>query len=98
METKQLRRMSAKVELLDNGMTRLVSYDSVVMDYDNEQGVLMVYNHFDYSRTTRKHVRAFLADYVHIEAGIQDVRDACKTGRLGRHLIVVRDTKHFVRG
>ena len=97
MKTKQLRRMSAKVELLDNGITRLVSYDSVVMDYDNEQGVLMVYNHFDYSRTTGKHVRAFLSDYVHIEAGMQEVRDACKTGRL-YHLIVVRDTKHFVRG
>ena len=97
MKTKQLRRMSATVELLDNGITRLVSYNSVVMDYDNEQGVLMVYNHFDYSPATRKHIRAFLADYVDIEAGIQDVRDACKTGRL-YHLIVVRDTKHFVRG
>ena len=97
MKTKQLRRMSAKVELLDNGITRLVSYNSVVMDYDNEQGVLMVYNHFDYSGTTRKHIRAFLSDYVHIVAGIQDVRDACKTGRL-YHLIVVRDYKHFVKG
>ena len=97
MKTKQLRRMSAKVELLDNGITRLVSYNSVVMDYDRMQGVLFVYNHFDYSTTTSKHIRAFLADYVHIEAGIQDVRDACKTGRL-YHLIVVRDTKHFVRG
>lgn len=97
MKTKQLRRMSATVELLDNGITRLVSYNSVVMDYDNELGVLMVYNRFDYSTTTRRHIRAFLADYVHIEAGMQDVRDACKTGRL-YHLIVVRDTKHFVRG
>ena len=33
--TEQLRRMSATVELLDNGITRLVSYNSVVMDYDN---------------------------------------------------------------
>lgn len=97
MTTEQLRRMSATVELLDNGITRLVSYDSVVMDYDKEQGVLMVYNRFDYSTTTGEHVRAFLVDYVGIEAGVQDVRDACKTGRL-YHLIVVRDTKHFVRG
>ena len=97
MTTKQLRRMSAKVELLDNDIVRLVSYNSVIMDYDMKGNTLTVYNHFDYSTTTSKHVRAFLADYVGIEAGIQDVRDACKTGRLW-YLIVVRDTKHFVRG
>lgn len=97
MTTKQLRRMSATVELLDNDIVRLVSYNSVVMDYDMQGNTLTVYNHFDCSVTTRKHIRAFLSDYVHIEAGVPDVRDACKTGRL-YHLIVVRDTKHFVRG
>ena len=97
MTTEQLRRMSATVELLDNGITRLVSYTSVVMDYDVQGSTLTVYNRFDYSTTTGKHIRAFLADYVGIEAGVQDVRDACKTGML-YHLIVVRDTKHFVRG
>lgn len=93
MTTKRLRTMSATVELLDNGITRLVSYSSVVMNYNQTQGVLFVHNHFDYSVTTRKHVSAFLSDYVGIVAGIQDIRDACNTGRL-YHLTVVRDTEH----
>ena len=98
METKRLRTMSAWVHLYDDDcLIRLVSYTSVVLDYDTYGKALTLYNHFDYSSTTRRHVRAFLKDYVGILAGIQDVREACITGKL-YNLSVMRDRKHFNRG
>lgn len=95
LELKQLRHMNAHVLKLDKitcyftsdykgGFTIknpiiLQSYDSCVAVYDDNIKRLYLLPDYDYSRTTCKHVHAFIEDYTNLKrSSYKDMRKDAK--------------------
>lgn len=48
--------------IVDNGTIALQSYDSLIVEIDNNTKIITVYPYWDYSRTTAKYRCAFMRD------------------------------------
>ena len=84
MTEKQLRHMNAIVYTRNvNGypIHILQSYYSVVAAWYPTASMLYLSPHFDCSQTTKKHVRAFMADYAGIDFSIKELKAAVNVGR-----------------
>ena len=97
MKQGQLRSMSANVARIENGY-RLTSYSSVVIDVDVrvDNPTIILYDKWEYSVTTCKHVRTFLHDYLCIDIGVPAIRELLKGAEPTINgYKIIRDTNHY---
>lgn len=103
----QLRHMSASVErgtiVVEDAQTGelckvngyiLTSYNSIVAAYDTHRGHVYFLPRYDYSRTTTKHVHAFMQDYCSVGTDVpyDELRRLCKANVRGEGMY------HFANG
>lgn len=72
MKVSQLENKNQFIILGDNGEVEFQSYNSLIARI-NKKGTLELSNHWDYSRTTSKHLYIFLEKYLYnLDDFIQD--------------------------